>query len=90
MIRLHKTPIKLVEMQLRKNGTRDSLIKNVLNIIGDDSVEYGMDIDKRFTIVRIGSRYGVAKRCTYAGMNDYNKEQTGFTIALLRALDLKK
>lgn len=92
MIKLHKVKPEFVRRMLNLNGTRTSLIENTLAALDKERsrIEYGVDDDDKFTLVKIGARYGISKRCTYRKIGDSVRECTGFTLALLRALELSR
>ena len=92
MIKLTNFSKDDVRTQLKVNGMRESLIKSVMHKIGKKSVSFGDDgvYKRKFSIVKVGKSYGVAKRCTYRTGFDEPKLATGFTLALMRALNMLK
>jgi len=90
MIRLMNFKKDDVRKQLDTNGMRDNIVKSVMHAIGKKTVSFGRDKDRKFSIVKVGKSYGVAKRCTYRTGEDEPKMSTGFTLALMRALDMLK
>jgi len=90
MIVLSKVNMDFVQKRLLVNGMRDSVREMVAQMVGKRQVSLGYDASYKFTIVKVGNSYGVAKRCTYGKSADEAKLATGFTLALVRALGITK
>ena len=71
---------------LKKCNVSKAKVSFVKMNLGKSNVGFGVDNDKLFTIVKVGERYGVAKRMTYGNKPDKYSTAIGFTIALFRAL----
>ena len=90
MIKLLKVNKGLVRAMLEENGTRVEVIENILKKLTGKTISSGTDLTNTYTLVKVGQQYGIAKRCTYRKRSDTSKPEVGFTLALLRALSLKK
>jgi len=92
MIELTNFEKEDVRAQLNINGMRKSMVKSVMSAIGKRTVSFGDDYERKFSIIKVGKSYGVAKRCTYKRKksDDEPRMSTGFTLALMRALDMLK
>jgi len=95
MIKLRRISFDDAIDLLKKNGTREEVVKRAILMARGKPIYWGDDNGLKFILVRVGNksreRFGISKRCTYRkrGVDPYNLS-IGFSIAFLRALDLKE
>jgi len=88
MIKLESMKKDRFASYLECNGTREGLVKKALVMVKGRKILAGTD--GVYTIVQVGDKVGVSKRCRYGKSKDAWNCNIGFSLAFLRALGLSE